>query len=73
MGVIPTAAAADRWFRSQIFMKSLISKKKICEVQRPHASAFGDVGIRPSSRILVAEKSFLDQGFFGETISGITT
>jgi hypothetical protein len=35
----------DRWFRSQIFVKSLISKKKICEVQRPHASAFGAVGI----------------------------
>ena len=37
-GVTPTAAAAGRWFRSQIFVKSLISEKKICEFQRPYAS-----------------------------------
>jgi hypothetical protein len=43
--IIPTAAAADRWFGSQIFMKPLIPEEKICELQRPHASASGAVGI----------------------------
>jgi hypothetical protein len=35
--------------------------------------SYGFRPIRPSSRLLIAEKSLFDQRFFGETVSGITT
>jgi hypothetical protein len=61
----------------RIFSTEINNFTKIREPsQRSAVAALGIIrnpADRPEFRMLIAEKSLFDQGFFGEVVSGITT